>query len=413
MAKFLTWNDFNNEYDGKPDFNKVTNSTSADIKSTDIFIWGGKFLNDIFKLTTNHTDINLVDDLTVKMITELPSYPIDDTEALVFDKIELSKGTTVFKTINNIDNTNIGHFNDNYKIGYEHPTALSSSQITPTTGSSYIVSASKNVYINASDIYTLTLHVKSSKTFESISASIDGVIYKKELSVDGNTITLRFQCTYANQDSFIINPSTGNVFSGHELKNLGSLRVTANNCNIIRDDGSIIKVQSQVFDFSINAYTPKTTTYVVYDDWKYNNDESNYPWSATYGNIDSAALKYRVNVTEGVYTDGNTKYGVFVKYVLSNGTTNVSYYLKELTGFPNLDLYTLIGQTNNNYAKLKYNLNYKNVYKSINDIVVAKNLTDSANLPMPSVRLYIEDDTVENLTQKGYTYIKNIITKTY
>ena len=31
MAKFLTWNDFNNEYDGKPDFNKVTNSTSADI----------------------------------------------------------------------------------------------------------------------------------------------------------------------------------------------------------------------------------------------------------------------------------------------------------------------------------------------------------------------------------------------
>lgn len=44
-------------------------------------------MNDVFKLTTNHTDVNLVDDLDVKMITELPSYPIDDTEAFVFDDV--------------------------------------------------------------------------------------------------------------------------------------------------------------------------------------------------------------------------------------------------------------------------------------------------------------------------------------
>lgn len=66
QEKFLTWNDFNNEYDGKTRFNKITNDTTSDIKSTDIFIWGGEFLNNIFKKVTNQQETNLVDDLNKK-----------------------------------------------------------------------------------------------------------------------------------------------------------------------------------------------------------------------------------------------------------------------------------------------------------------------------------------------------------
>lgn len=431
QEKFLTWNDFNNEYDGKTGFNKITNDTTDDIKSTDIFIWGGEFLNNIFKKVTNQQETNLVEDLNKKMITELPPYPIQDTP-FIFDEITLSKisddntTSTVIKTIKNIDNTNIDDFNNCYTLGFEHTNELDSKKETPSGKTPYTVSATKGAYIDAISKYMLTLHIKDSKSFESISESgiyvenISG--YPASFDANTNTITFSFKCTYADRK---FNTETGEFDStDHALKKT-SLHIPVKGCKIISDDnGTIVTVDEFKFTFSIYAYTPTINRYNLSDYWLFDangdgkDDDNNYNFPSS--NISTNLLnkfKYCIKLTPyDIYNDTtNTKYGVYHNYIHTNTITLLTYQLVVLPTFPNVYLYTYLGAANDNHVKLKYNLNNQNTYQSVTsqNILVENSLTGNY-IPHPTITLCMDGfNDIEYLRESECRTMNEIITKTY
>lgn len=433
QEKFLTWNDFNNKYDGKTGFTKLTNDTISDIKSTDIFIWGGEFLNNIFKKVTNQQETNLVDDLNKKMITELPPYPIQDT-TFIFDEITLSKisddnTSTVIKTIKNIDNTNIDEFNNCYTLGFEHTNELDSKKETPTGKTPYTVSATKGAYVDATSTYTLTLHIKDSKSFENIS-SIYADSYEDpafcgvcvtESSTNYNTITITFQCSGADTTADIID-NNGIISTGHDYKIVGYICIDVWGCKI-KDlaNGSINTKESKTFKFLIAAYTPRIKVYSLCDNWEYDGDDNNiyeFP-SANVLKNNLSKIKYCIHVTpDDIYDDTNTKYGVYHNFIKNNTNNSPTYELIALRTFPNGCLTTFLGTTNDNRVKIKYPLNSLNQYLSLSansDISVENKLSTSQTyIPQPSITLCVDDNVdINELLDIGYTTMNKIITKTY
>lgn len=442
QEKFLTWNDFNNEYDGKTGFTKLTNDKSDDIKSTDIFIWGGEFLNNIFKLVTNQQETNLVEDLNKKMITELPPYPIQDT-TFIFDEITLSKisddnTSTVIKTIKNIDNTNIDDFNNYCTLGFEHTNELDSIEETLTGNKTpYTVSATKDAYVDATSTYTLTLHIKDSKSFENISNIYAGdyeEVYPvfcgvcvTESSINANTITITFHCSDVDINADIID-NNGIISTGHDYKIVGYICIDVKGCKI-KDlaNGSINTEESKTFKFLIAAYTPHIKVYRLSSSWEYDADGNGvdddnfyqFPVGTLKNNL--SKIKYCINVTTDIYDDTNTKYGVLNNFKKTNTGYYIStYQLKALPSFPN-DVYltTFLGTTDDNRVKITYPLNNLNQYQSLSTenskiSVDNKISTSQTYIPEPSITLCVDTNVdINELRDKGYTTMDTIITKTY
>lgn len=366
------------------------------------------------------------------MITELPPYPIQDT-TFIFDEITLSKisddnTSTVIKTIKNIDNTNIDDFNNCYTLGFEHTNELDSKEETLTGKTPYTVSATKGAYVDATSTYTLTLHIKDSKSFENIS-SIYADSYEDpafcgvcvtESSTNYNTITITFQCLGADTTADIID-NNGIISTGHDYKILGYICIDVWGCKI-KDlaNGSINTEESKTFKFLIAAYTPRIKVYSLSETWEYNDViYDNFPSDILQGDLNK--IKYCINVTPtDIYEDVNTKYGVYHNTIYTNTNNTPTYQLKALKSFPN-DVYltTFLGLTKGNCVKIKYPLNKLNQYLSLSttnsDISVEnKLLTSQTYIPEPSITLCVDTNLdINELYDIGYTTMNKIITKTY